>query len=168
MGTVSIERRTSSSKVLWANIKALSQARHDRLNLIWFIFCLFEICILGSYWIDFSFKKNDWSPDWSPWASMTPFAPLHVLIRIMLRVRAFFHKTVRVCHVYCNFKIGFTCRITVIFGTLKGGSLLINTLASNICFGYRNRFQNGVDAFSKIVDAFLSKSSKFHLVRIIR
>ena len=28
-------------------------------------------------------------------------------------------------------------------------------------------FQNGVDALSKIVDAFLSKSSKFHLVRII-
>ena len=85
-----------------------------------------------------------------------------------LRVRAFFHETVRVRHVYCNFKIGFTCRITAIFGTLKGGSLLINTLASNICFSYRNMFQNGVDALSKIVDAFLSKSSKFHLVRIIR
>ena len=85
-----------------------------------------------------------------------------------LRVRAFFHKTVRVCHVYCNFKIGFTCRITVIFGTLKDGSLLINTLASNICFSYRNIFQNGVNALPKIVDAFLSKSSNFHLVRIIR
>ena len=87
---------------------------------------------------------------------------------ITLRVRAFFHKTVRVCHNYCNFKIGFTCRITIIFGTLKDGSLLISTLASNICFSYRNKFQNGVDALSKIVDAFLSKSSKFHLVRIIR
>ena len=85
-----------------------------------------------------------------------------------LRVRAFFHKTVRVCHVYCNFKIGFTCRITVILGTLKDGSLLISTLASNICFSYRNKFQNGIDALAKIVDAFLSKSSKFHLVRIIR
>ena len=85
-----------------------------------------------------------------------------------LRVRAVFHKTVRVCHVYWNFKIGFTFRITVIFGTLKDGSLLINTLASNICFSYRNMFQNGVDALSKIVDAFLSKCSKFHLVRIIR
>ena len=84
-----------------------------------------------------------------------------------LRVRAFFQKTVRVCHVYSNFKIGFTCRITVIFGTLKDGSLLINTLASNVCFSYRNMFQNGVDALSKIVDAFLSKSSKFYLVRII-
>ena len=88
--------------------------------------------------------------------------------KINLRERAVFHKTVRVCHVYCNFKIGFTCRITVIFGTLKDGSLLINTLASNICFSCRNMFQNGVDALSKIVDAFLSKSSKFYLVRIIR
>ena len=85
-----------------------------------------------------------------------------------LRVRAFFHKTVRVCHVYCNFKLGFTCRITVIFGTLKDGSLLVNTLASNICFSHRNMFQNGVDALSKTDDAFLSKSSKFYLVRIIR
>ena len=85
-----------------------------------------------------------------------------------LRVRAFFHKTVRDCHVYCKFKIGCTCRITVIFGTLKDGSLLINTLVSNICFSYRNMFQNGVDTLSKIVDAFLSKSSKFYLVRIIR
>ena len=89
-------------------------------------------------------------------------------ILIGLRVQAFFHRTVRVCHVYCNFKIGFTCRITVIFGTLKDGSLLINNLASNICFSYRNMFQNGVNALPKIVDAFLSKSSKFHLVRIIR
>ena len=88
-------------------------------------------------------------------------------IQYILRVRAFFHKTVRVCYVYCNFKIGFTCWIAVIFGTLKDGSLLI-TLASNICFSYRNMFQNGVDALSKIVDAFLSKRSKFHLVRIIR
>ena len=66
-----------------------------------------------------------------------------------LRVRAVFHKTVRVCHVYCNFKLGFTCRITVIFGTLKDGSLLSDTLASNICFSYRNMFQNGVNALSK-------------------
>ena len=78
-----------------------------------------------------------------------------------LRVQAFFHKTVRVCHVYCNFKIGFTCRITVIFGTLKDESLLINILASNICFSYRNMFQNGVDALLKIVDAFLTKAQNF-------
>ena len=60
-----------------------------------------------------------------------------------LRVRAFFHKTVPVCHVWCNFNIGFMCRITVIFGTLKDGSRLINTLASNICFSYRNMFPRG-------------------------
>ena len=79
-----------------------------------------------------------------------------------------FHKTVRISHVYFNFEIGFTCRITVIFGTVKDGSLLINALASNIYFGYRNMFQNGFDALSKIVDAFLSKSSKFYLVWIIQ
>ena len=90
------------------------------------------------------------------------FKILLFCIPIQLRLRAFFHKTVQVCHVYCNFKIGFTYWITVIFGTLKDGSLLINTLASNICFCYRNMFQNGVDDLPKIVDAFLSKSSKFH------
>ena len=63
-----------------------------------------------------------------------------------LRVRAVFQKTVRVCHVYCNFKLGFKCRITVIFEALKDGRLLINTLVSNICFSCRNMFQNGVDA----------------------
>ena len=95
---------------------------------------------------------------WSCWSSYT----------ISLRVRAVFDKTVRVCHVCCNFKIGFACRITVIFGRLKDRSLLMNTLASNICFSYKNMFQNGVNALSKIVDAFLSKSSKFYLVRIIQ
>ena len=46
------------------------------------------------------------------------------------------------------------------FDTLKDGSLLINTLAWNICFSYRNMFEDGVDALSKIVDAFLSKKLK--------
>ena len=86
---------------------------------------------------------------------------------VTLRVRAVFHKSVQVCHIYCNFKLGFTCRITVIFGKLKDESLLINTLASNICFSYTNMFQNGVDALSKIVDAFLPKCSTFYLVQII-
>ena len=36
----------------------------------------------------------------------------------------------------------------------------INTLAPNICFSYRNMFQNGVDALSKIVDAFFVKKLK--------
>ena len=34
-------------------------------------------------------------------------------------------------------------------------------LAPNGCFSYRNFFQNGVDALSKISNAFLSKISKF-------
>ena len=93
--------------------------------------------------------------------------PYDITDKCLLGVRAVFHKTVRVCHVCCNFKIGFTCRITVIFGTLKDGSLLIYTLASNICFSFRNMFQNGVEALSKIFDAFLSKCSKFYLARII-
>ena len=102
------------------------------------------------------------------WCSL--FSCLHSFIHLVirLRIRAVFHKTVQECHVYCNFKLGFMCRITVIFGTLKDGSLLINTLASNICFSYWNMFQNGADALSKIVDAFFVKSSKFYLVRITR
>ena len=54
--------------------------------------------------------------------------------------------------------LGYICRITVIFGTLKGGSLLINIFASNNCFNDRNIFQNEVDALSKKDDAFLTKS----------
>ena len=50
-----------------------------------------------------------------------------------------------------TFNLGFMCWFTVIFGTLKDGSLLINTLASNICFSYSNMFQNGVKALSKLV-----------------
>ena len=78
-----------------------------------------------------------------------------------LRVRAVFRKAVQVCHVYCNLKIGFTCRITVIFGTLKDGSLLINTLASIICFSYRNMFQNGLDALSKKLTPFCQEAQNF-------
>ena len=41
-------------------------------------------------------------------------------------------------------------RTIVSFGTLKDGSLEINSLALNHCFSYRNVFQNGVNALSKI------------------
>ena len=64
----------------------------------------------------------------------------NILIYHVKGTSVFFHKTVWLCHVYCNFNIGFTCRITVIFWTLKDGSLLINTLASNIYLSYRNMF----------------------------
>ena len=135
---------------------------------IFFVFCnrvfscvffrflnkIFSACLTKCF-NTFQYFVQNWLTDFS-----------HVYLT--LRVRAVFHKTVPVCHVYCNFKLGLTCRITVIFVILEDKSLLINTLALNICFSYRNMFQNGVDALSKIVDAFLSKSSKFYLVRIIR
>ena len=129
--------------------RALSQSFHP-----WFISC-------DCLWWKYLQSCHTHQQARGPGQEVTEISSTHFPERdAVLRVRAVFHKTVRVCHVYCNFKIGFTCRITVIFGTLKDGSLLINTLASNTCFSYRNMFQNGVD--------FLSKSSKFYLVRIIR
>ena len=80
-----------------------------------------------------------------------------------LRVRAFSHQTFQVYHVCYNLILGYICRITVYFGTLKDGSLLINIFASNNCFSDRNIFQN-----VKKDDAFLTKSWTFLLVRIIR
>ena len=76
----------------------------------------------------------------------------------------------RVCHVWCNFWPGYTCRTTVIFGTLKDGSLEINSLALNNCFSYRNVFKNSAKALSKMVlkTRFLSKSSKFRMISTIR
>ena len=55
------------------------------------------------------------------------------------------------------FRPVYICRITVIFSTLKDESLLSNTFASNNCFTYGNIFQNGIDALSKIDDAFSAK-----------
>ena len=45
-----------------------------------------------------------------------------------------------------QFILGYMCRITVIFGILKDGSLFINIFASNNSFSYRNIFRNGVHA----------------------
>ena len=39
---------------------------------------------------------------------------------------------------------GYTCRTTVMFGTLKDSSLEIKSLALNNCFSYKNVSQNGV------------------------
>ena len=50
---------------------------------------------------------------------------------------------------------------TIIFGTLKDGSPLINiSSASNNCFSYINYrfFQNGIDPLSEIVDSFCQKT----------
>ena len=67
----------------------------------------------------------------------------------------------------CNFILGYLCWIAMIFGTLKGWSLLIDIFASNNCFSYRKIFQNSVDAVLKLDDAHLTKSWKFHIVQII-
>ena len=79
-----------------------------------------------------------------------------------LRVRAFLHKTVRVaapgCHVYCNFKIGFTCRITVIFGTLKMEVFWLINQTFVLATEHVPKWCR-----AKNIDAFLSKSFKFHL-----
>ena len=66
------------------------------------------------------------------------------------------------CHVYCNFKFGYTCRIFLELCEM------VTILASNNCFSYRNIFQNGVDALPKIVDSFLSKISKYYPVWVKR
>ena len=52
------------------------------------------------------------------------------------------------------------CQIALISGTLKDGSLLINMVVSNNCFSYRNIFQNGIDALSKMVEGFFVKKLK--------
>ena len=78
-----------------------------------------------------------------------------------LRLRYVFVETDQVCHVWCNF----TCRSAVIFGTLKDDSLGFNILATKNCFSHRNFFQNGINTLLKIVNQFLSKSTKFCMVR---
>ena len=52
-------------------------------------------------------------------------------------------------------------RTTINFGTVKGDSLSINTLASNNCLCHRNVFQNGVSTFSKLVNNISKKSQNF-------
>ena len=80
-------------------------------------------------------------------------------------------KTYEIFHVYCIFYSGFMCQTTVIFGTTKDGSLVLNTLASWNCFTCRNLFQNGANDMSEWLTfetAFCKKSSKFCIVWIIR
>ena len=57
---------------------------------------------------------------------------------------------------------------TLTFGTLKGSCLQINSLASNNCFRCRHIFQNSINALSKMVNHFLSKSSECCVAWIIR
>ena len=78
---------------------------------------------------------------------------IHTLFRHegILRLLPWVFVTNRVCHVWCNFWPNYMFRTTVIFGTLKDGSLEINSFALNNCFGSRNVFQNGVNSLSKMV-----------------
>ena len=84
--------------------------------------------------------------------------PENQLLSIVFKGTNVLHQTFQVCHVCCNFVLGYICRMTVNFGTRKDESLLINIFASNNCFSNRIIFQNGVDALSKINDAFFTKS----------
>ena len=54
--------------------------------------------------------------------------------------------------VYCNFKPGFTCHTTVIFGIMTNGSRVINTLASFHCFACRNVYQNDANNMLEMVN----------------
>ena len=63
-----------------------------------------------------------------------------------------------------TFKIGYARRTPVIFGTLKDGSLEINSLALSNCFSHRKVFQNGVNPLSKMVlktPVFCQKAQNF-------
>ena len=77
----------------------------------------------------------------------------------------FFHRIVGFCHVFCIFELGYTCRITGIFGTLQDWNLLINILASSNCFSFRNIFQNGVDTKSNIIDVLFCQKAHFSKFR---
>ena len=50
-----------------------------------------------------------------------------------INVMAFFCKTDRVCHVCATFNLLHVLDYTIIFGTLKDGSLQIDSLASSNC-----------------------------------
>ena len=107
--------------------------------------------------------------DFAPWvlgfcawhtifSHVLPLGGHNTLYIVHLRVRAFLHRTFQVYQVCCNFILGYIFQIAVNFGALKDESLLINIFASNNRFSDGNIFQNGVDALSKIDDAFLTKS----------
>ena len=102
----------------------------------------------------FNFELNSierflWESGFSKFSHMAFFAKRKLVFWPPCWNETFFHKTFRVYHVYCNFILGYMCRTTVIFGTLKDESLLINMFASNNYFSNMNIFQNGTDTLSK-------------------
>ena len=85
----------------------------------------------------------------------------------LLRVQTFLRKTFQVYHVYWKFTLGYICRITVKFGTLKDGSLLNDIFHQTIVLATETLLK-WCRWFVKIHDAFLTKSWTFHLVQIIQ
>ena len=85
-----------------------------------------------------------------------------------LRVQAFFHNAFRIYHVYRKFIIGYMCRITVIFSTLKDESLLINIYASNNFFQQQEHLPKLHRRFVKNKWRLFDKELKTYHVRIIR
>ena len=71
-------------------------------------------------------------------------------IRQLLRLRKFSLRHDWVCLVQL-LTYSYTCRITVIFGTLKDCSHQINSWALDSWFSYRNVFQNSINALSKMI-----------------
>ena len=55
------------------------------------------------------------------------------------------------CHVWNNFKPGYTCWTTIIFGILEESSLTFNNLPLINDFSYRNVLQNGAKVLTKMV-----------------
>ena len=91
-------------------------------------------------------------------------------ILVALRVRVFLHQTFQAYHVCCNFILGYICRITENFGTLKDGSLLINissgfqTSDVSICNGNK---KNPIGTSTFYTDFLRSSSSMFPLLLLI-
>ena len=59
------------------------------------------------------------------------------------------YNTNRVCLCLVHLLTWLYSRTAIIFGTLKDGSLTMNSLALNNCFSNRNICQNGINALSK-------------------
>ena len=88
-----------------------------------------------------------------------------------LRVRTVSKKTCEIAHVKFKFKLGLKCQTSVIFWTMKDGSLTINTLSIIICFTCKTSFKMTLTIYQKWLTCyagFLSNRSKFCVIWIIR
>ena len=108
----------------------------NRRTVLILMICL--LCILWCVYKYNSFGKSEARPYFLPISSMFSFKTTDWV----------FH-TGRVCHVWCNFQPGYTCRTAIIFGTLKDSNLTINSLPVNICFSYRKRLAKWRSRFVK-------------------